>query len=188
MAELIHTIHPISSEVRQYINRVTKEYTIKKGEKLIAEGDICKYLYLIKQGVVRAYIKEGGQEVTIWICAEGEIVTSIRGFFSRKPVVECVEVIEDSILIAADYNDMERMFERYPETNVAGRKLLELYYQDAEERAIIARMPRAETKYAYFVAHKGYLLNRIPLRYIASYLGMTLETLSRIRSKLSRHK
>ncbi len=188
MAELLHIIHPISTEVRQYINRVTTELSVKKGQVLIAEGDICTHLYLIKQGAVRAYIKEGGQEITIWVCAEGEIVTSIRGFFSRKPVREYVEVIEDSVLIAADHQDMERMFKRYPETNILGRKLLELYYQDAEERAITARMPRAETKYAYFVAHKGFLLNRIPLRYIASYLGMTLETLSRIRSKFSRNK
>lgn len=188
MAELLHMIHPISTEVRQYINRVTTEIVAKKGQVLVAEGDMCTRLYLIKQGAVRAYVKEGSQEVTIWLCAEGEIVTSIRGFFSRKPVRERIEVIEDSILIAADYQDIERMYERYPETNIIGRKLLEYYYQDAEERAIIARMPRAETKYAYFVAHKGYLLNRIPLRYIATYLGMTLETLSRIRSRLSRHK
>lgn len=188
MAELVHSIHPVSSEVRQYISRVTTEHTFKKGAILIAEGDICTSLYLIRQGAVRAYIKEGGQEITIWVCAEGEIVTSIRGFFSRKPVREYVEVIEDSVLIAADYKDIERMFERYPETNIMGRKLLELYYQDAEERAITARMPRAESKYSYFVAHKGFLLNRIPLKYIASYLGMTLETLSRMRNKYSRNK
>ncbi len=188
MAELVNNIHPISAEVRQYINRTTTEYRLKKGEILIAPGTMCTRLYLIRQGAVRAYVKEGGQEITIWVCAEGELVTSIRGFFSRLPVTETVEVIEDSVLITAEYDDMQRMYDRYPETNIAVRKILERYYQDAEERAIIARMPRAESKYAYFVAHKGYLLNRIPLKYIASYLGMTLETLSRIRSRISRHK
>lgn len=188
MADWVHSIYPISTEVRNYINRVSVEESYKKGTILMEVGEPCNSIYLIKKGAVRAYLKEGNQELTIWICAEGAMVTSIRGYFNREPVQEYIEVIEDADLIRANYEDVQRMYERFPETNIVGRKLLELYYQDAEERAIIARLPRAESKYTYFVSQKGDLINCIPLKYIASYLGMTVETLSRIRSKLSKSK
>jgi len=81
--------------------------------------------------------------------------------------------------------DLENLYLQFPEFNIVTRKLLERYYQDAEGRAFIARLTNAENKYTQFLAKYGHLSNRIPLKYIASFLGMTLETLSRVRKRLS---
>jgi CRP-like cAMP-binding protein len=82
-------------------------------------------------------------------------------------------------------DDLETFYQEYPESNALARKLLQLYYAEAERRAFVARLTKAENKYRHFLLHQQHLSNRIPLKYIASYLGMTLETLSRVRKKLS---
>ena len=87
-------------------------------------------------------------------------------------------------MVGIPYSTIEFLYEKYPETNIIGRKVLEESYRDAEERAFISRIPSAELKYKRFLETKGDLINRIPLKFIASYLGMTLETLSRIRSRM----
>ncbi len=91
-------------------------------------------------------------------------------------------------LTGLHYDDLQFLYENFPEANIVGRKIYEKYYRDAEERAFIARLTEATSKYKHFIATKSQLLNRVPLKFIASYLGMTLETLSRIRSKLSQSK
>jgi CRP-like cAMP-binding protein len=88
-------------------------------------------------------------------------------------------------LLAMTYKDLNKMYELFPEVNILARKLFARYYADAEKRAFIARLTKAENKYRYFLLRHRDLANRIPLKYIASYLGVTLETLSRTRKKFS---
>jgi CRP-like cAMP-binding protein len=88
-------------------------------------------------------------------------------------------------LIALTWGDYQDLFIKFPEFNIVARKILQKYYQDAEGRAFIARLTNAENKYRLFIAKYGHLANRIPLKYIASFLGITLETLSRVRKRLS---
>jgi len=80
---------------------------------------------------------------------------------------------------------MQEMYETFPEMNRVGRMLLEEYYAASEERVYIARLPNAQARYQHFINSRPELLNRIPLKYVASYLGITLETLSRLRAKKS---
>ena len=91
-------------------------------------------------------------------------------------------------MLALTLADLERLYEQHPEFNIVSRKLLQQYYSDAEGRAFIARLTNAETKYKQFLIRYSHFANRIPLTYIASFLGITLETLSRVRRKLSTKK
>ena len=114
-----------------------------------------------------------------------EIVTSISSYYQQIPSIENIEALEDCILITVHRNDMLYTYQHFPEMNIVARIILEKYYQDAEERAYICRLTDATAKYHRFINTKSNLLNRIPLKFVASFLGMTLETLSRIRSRLS---
>lgn len=156
-----------------------------KGDLLLKAGDICEHIYFIKKGAVRGYIKEGDKDITTWITAEHELVASISGFSTQQPARENMQAIEDCEMLTLTHSDVERLYDLFPEFNITIRKLLERYYQDAEGRAFIARLTNAETKYTEFLARYGHLSNRIPLKYIASFLGMTLETLSRVRKRLA---
>jgi CRP-like cAMP-binding protein len=179
-------IYPISAEARAFINQKTFLYRVRKNELLVAAGNICTHLFLIKKGILRSYVKEGIKEITTWISDEQELVTCITSFGLQRPARENIQAIEDCELYGLSHNDLEYLYDHFPEMNIVGRKILEKYYRDAEERAFIARLTEATSKYKHFVVTRQDLLTRVPLKFIASYLGVTLETLSRIRSKLSR--
>jgi CRP-like cAMP-binding protein len=179
-------IYPISVEARAFINQKTFLYRVRKNELLVAAGNISTHLFLIKKGILRSYVKEGIKEITTWITGEHDLVTCITSFGLQRPARENIQAIEDCELYGLSHNDLEYLYDHFPEMNIVGRKILEKYYRDAEERAFIARLTEATSKYKHFVVTRQDLLTRVPLKFIASYLGVTLETLSRIRSKLSR--
>jgi CRP-like cAMP-binding protein len=183
LAAFVKYIYPVSPAALSYINEHTFSKKVERNTYLVKAGELCEYLYFIRKGVVRGFVKDGPKEITTWITAENEIVSSIRGFDQQQSATEYIQAIEDCELIGAHYNTLQYLYEHHMEMNIVGRKLLEQYYRDAEERAFICRIPNASKRYRHFLDTKGALANRIPLKYVASYLGMTIETLSRIRSK-----
>ncbi len=182
------SVYPISAEAQAYANEKCFSHRLRKNEMLMVAGTICSHIFLVRKGILRGYAKDGVKEITTWITCERELVSSITSFDLQIPATENIQAIEDCELTGLHYNDLQYMYEHFPEINIVGRKILEKYYRDAEERAYIARLTEATSKYKHFIVTKSHLLNRVPLKYIASYLGMTLETLSRIRSKLSQNK
>lgn len=182
-AEFACNYYTIPSEAVTYINEHTSLLKIPKGTLLVKPGDACEYLYLVCKGVLRGYSMEGKRQITTWITAENELVTSIRSFDFQQPARENIEAIEDCTLVSIHYGDLHFLYETYLEMNVIARKVLEQYYRDAEERAFISRLTKATEKYRHFLINNRDLHNRIPLKYIASYLGITVETLSRVRAR-----
>ena len=181
------TICKISPEAQAFINQKSFPCSVRKGDLLVAAGDMSKNIYFIRRGIMRSYVREGIKDITTWIAAENEIITCISGFGLQLPAKENLQALEDCELCGFNINDLQFLYEQYPELNIVGRVTLEKYFRDAEERAYIARLTEATAKYKHFSRTKTDLLNRVPLKFVASYLGMTLETLSRIRSKLSRN-
>jgi CRP-like cAMP-binding protein len=186
LAAFVNFVHPVSEAATRYINQHSYSLQVDRGSYLLKAGEICKHIYFIRKGVIRGYVKDGTKEVTTWITAENEMVTSIRGLSLLEPSLENIQAIEHCDLMVATYDSLHYLYENYVEVNIVGRKLLEQYYRDAEERAFISRIPNAAKRYYHFLETKSALANRIPLKYIASYLGMTIETLSRIRSAKSK--
>jgi CRP-like cAMP-binding protein len=180
--------HPLSEDLKAYFRNHSFSCSFHKGKLLLKAGEVCEYVYFIKKGAVRGFIKEGSKDITTWITAEKELVTSISGFDKKEPALENMQAIEDCEMLALTHADVENLYAQFPEFNILIRKILLRYYQDAERRAFIARLTNAENKYNYFLARYGHLANRIPLKYIASFLGITLETLSRVRKRLSMKK
>ncbi|HET9826692.1 MAG TPA: Crp/Fnr family transcriptional regulator [Chitinophagaceae bacterium] len=177
--------HPLSEGIENYIKQRVFPSSFLKGELLLQAGNICENIYFIRKGAVRGFIKEGDKDITTWITAENEIVSSIYRLYSNQPAAENIQAIEDCEMLTLAVADLEKLYIEFPDFNVVARKLVERYYVDAEERAFIARLTNAEHKYSLFITRYAHLTNRIPLKYIASFLGMTLETLSRVRKRLS---
>ena len=185
--QYVKNIYPLSKAAQDFINQKAYSSHHNKNEMLVKAGSICTGIYLIRKGILRSFIKEGQKEITTWISGEHELATCITSYGLQQPARENIQALEDCELVVLSTTDLQYLYEHFPESNIVGRKILEKYYRDAEERAFIARLMEATSKYKHFIATKSDLLNRVPLRCIASYLGMTLETLSRIRSKLSRN-
>jgi CRP-like cAMP-binding protein len=180
--------YPLSEGMKDYFKKHSYACSFRKGKLLLKAGEICENIYFIKKGAVRGFIKEGKKDITTWITAENEVVSSISALDIREPAFENMQAIENCELLALTYADFQELYIRFPEFNIVARKVLQKYYQDAEGRAFIVRLTNAENKYQLFITRYGHLANRIPLKYIASFLGITLETLSRVRKKLSLRK
>lgn len=185
LSVMFNAIHPVSREAIACIDEQTYPIQVARGKFLVKPDNSVPHLYLIMKGVIRAFIKEDGKEITTWINEENEIVTSIRNLGLNIPSPEYLQAIENSSLIAMPYSLVEYLYEHFPESNVVGRKILEDNYRGAEERAYICRIASAEKKYQHLMKTRPGLVNRISLKYIASYLNMTIETLSRVRSRLA---
>lgn len=181
----LNHFHPQSPQVIDYFREHIRLFTFQRGQLMLTSGDVCEHIYFIRRGAVRGLVMEGDRDITTWITTENELVTSISGLDLQLPAMENMEAIENTIALGITTVAMQQLYDQHPEFNITGRKLLQQYYRDAERRALIARLTNAEHKYNFFLQQYPHLSNRIPLKYIASYLGITVETLSRVRKKLS---
>ncbi|HLX67444.1 MAG TPA: Crp/Fnr family transcriptional regulator [Puia sp.] len=182
---VLNQLYPLSPEAQQYLRDQVTSCTVTKRKLLLKEGMTCEHIYFIVKGALRGFTREGQKDITTWITIENELVSSILSLDERVKSIENIQALEKSELLSLTLAELEVMYERFPECNILARKILQRYYADAEQRAFIARLTKAENKYRYFLKRHPALSNRIPLKYIASYLGVTLETLSRIRKKFS---
>jgi CRP-like cAMP-binding protein len=186
LVDFINKLYPLTEKIIEFMSSRTTFKKVIKGKFLLKPGEYCKDFYYIHKGILRSYIKYGEKEITIWINPEGEITTSIRSIAGSRISDEYIQVIENAELVVIPFEAMQELYEKFPEMNKVGRMLLEEYYAASEERVYIARLPNAEARYQHFINSRPELLNRIPLKYVASYLGITLETLSRLRAKKTR--
>lgn len=186
LLHVLSCLHPLTKRVEDYLCNHVRPMKVKKKKLLLKEGTICNNVYFIRKGVIRGFTFEGQRELTTWISTDNELVTSIPALDEPVPSLDNIQAIEDCELLMLRIEELNWLYEHYPEFNCVGRKLIQRYYGDAERRAYLARLNNAEDKYRYFLERHEALSTRVPLRYIASYLGITLETLSRVRRRFAR--
>ncbi len=185
LVQLLNGITPQPEAIIEYFKKHVRIVFVKSGQMLLKEGDVCEDIYFVRSGVIRGFIKEGKREITTWISSDNEMVTSITSLDLAIPALENIQAIENSELLVLPNNSVTYIYELFPEFNFTGRKILQQYYRDAEMRAYIIRLSNAENKYKFFLKNYSHLSNRVQLQYIASFLGISIETLSRVRKKIS---
>ncbi len=155
-----------------------------KGFRILEAGKVETSVFFIGQGIARAYIPIDGREVTFWIGGEGTALVSLRSYVSDEYGYETVELLEDSVLYRLDRGNLYSLFEQ--DVNVAnwGRKFAEREFLATEEKLIPLLFTTASERYEVLLKNNPELLQRIPLEYLASYLGITPVSLSRIRAKV----
>jgi CRP-like cAMP-binding protein len=183
LINVLNHFYPLSEPIVDYLNKHVIPVKAPKGEALVEAGSVCEHVYFIIKGAIRGYIVDNGKDITTWISAENELVTSIYSLDTDDPAPENIETLEDCELLVMTTDALKQLYLVHKDFNIIGRKLLQKYYRDAESRAFIIRVSRAEDKYERFLQLYSHLANRVLLKYIASFLGITLETLSRIRSR-----
>jgi CRP-like cAMP-binding protein len=179
---LYNSFHPLTVEMEALIDSHTFPVSFRKNRYIISPIDRNRYLYLILKGVVRGFYKDSGTEITSWICQENEIVGTIRNLWTEEESDEYLQAIEDVELIAIPHELTTMLYKNFAEANIIGRKIMELHYRGAYNRGFICQIPSATGRYKHLLWAFPWMINRVPLRYVASFLGLRLETLSRIRS------
>jgi CRP-like cAMP-binding protein len=184
----LNSISPMSEALSEKIRSIARVRSYKKGELILREGEVCNNASMIVEGLVRLYYLNEGKDITSRLLEEGLIINSWLSYYKQQPSNEFIEAAEDSVLVCLDYNDIQKTYIEFPESNIIGRKETEYAFYLSERRTQMLRKHTAEEKYKYFLENHPTLLQRVPLKHIASYLGMNEETLSRVRSKYHKKK
>jgi CRP-like cAMP-binding protein len=141
---------------------------------------VAKNIYWVEQGAIRSYYLKNGNEITTWFTFENEFITSFYSFISNAPSHETIELLEDSILYGLTFQDLNALTEAFPPINQLYRRVLEINFIK-QEKKLAERFDTATEKYEDLIVNYPQILQRVPLGHIASYLGITQSTLSRIR-------
>ncbi|HLY68736.1 MAG TPA: Crp/Fnr family transcriptional regulator [Puia sp.] len=179
----LESIHPFSSPLREHLSRTLKQRELTTKKFLLKAGHVCRHIWFVKKGLLRCFYITHDAEVCSWFMKEGDVIISIESFFRQTPSYETIQALEDCELFYIDYDELQRMYREFPEFNVPGRVLTEKYYCQSEQRLYSMRMQRAPERYAYLQEHEPELLQRVASKYIASYLGLTEVTFSRIKNR-----
>ncbi|MBP7809884.1 MAG: Crp/Fnr family transcriptional regulator [Bacteroidia bacterium] len=179
----ISSLISISKELEKEIISVSKEISIPKNTILIKNGERCRNLYFIKKGLLRGFYYDEQKEITHWFAKEKEFATSFYSFITNEPSPESIETLEDCELLKIAHTDLENLYKSFPETERIGRIITETYYIDLEERFLNIQFKSAKERYQNLITKNPSLIQRASLGQIATYLGITQETLSRVRSE-----
>ena len=184
LSQLLNEIKPLSTELEVALLKNFQEREIKKGTILLHEGDICKQLWFLENGLLRSYHDIGDKEATSRIMFTGHIVISAGSFFTQTPALESIEALTDCTLATLSFLSLQEIYKKFPEFNYHTRLITEQYFYKQELRLYMLRKHDAVAKYSYFLENYSTYLKDIPQKYIASFLSIAPETLSRTRSKL----
>ncbi|MBZ4187978.1 Crp/Fnr family transcriptional regulator [Niabella beijingensis] len=182
----IDQYYPLSAAAREALAENFEEQVLAKNKFLITEGRVCNQLYFLQQGALRGYINVDGKEMTNWFGFEEHFVTSFYSFITRQPSVENIQLMEGCILWAITRERLTKLFDAFPEIERLVRIIYENYYIRLEERYVNAQLRTATERYESLIQEAPHVLERVPLGHISSYLGISPETLSRIRSRFNK--
>jgi len=182
--EIVQKIHPLPNEFWDDLQSTLVERELPRKTLLLRQGTISKEITFIVKGLARAYYFKNDLDVTSWLMRENDFIISVVSFFRQIPSEENIELLEDSTLISIPHKQLLALYKKYEAFNVVGRVITENYYILSEQRIYSMRMQTARERYELLVSNDPGIFQRVPLKYIASYLGMKPETLSRIRGKV----
>jgi CRP-like cAMP-binding protein len=153
-----------------------------KGEKLLNEGETCRNIYWIVKGLVRQFYYKNNKELTEYMAVENTIMMSIESLFKESPSQQMIQALEPTLVYALPKAELEGVAMRSVNIQILYRKILEESLIISQRRADMLRFESAQDRYQKLVKSSPQLVLRAPLVYIASYLQMTPETLSRVRT------
>lgn len=158
---------------------------LKKKQYLLQQDDVCKYLTIVEKGVLRSYtVDDAGTEHILQLALEGHWVTDMYSFLSQEPAIYNIDAVEDSELLLITNRSLDELYEKIPKFERFFRLLGQKNILSLQRRLTGSLSFTAEDKYLQLTKNFPDLLNRVPQHMIASYLGITRETLSRIKKNL----
>lgn len=182
------------SSIKKVSKRITDEdipllvscaqyHEFKKGEILLKEGEVCRSFYLVEKGYLRTWYNKDGTAINLNFTFEGEFTTNLKSIYSRHESELIIEASEDTSTWIFNLNAITDSFNSDPQIASFIRRLAIHILLAAEEHSNLFKMYTPTERYRYIEKNKPALLQRVSLSQIASYLGVTRETLSRIRGK-----
>lgn len=150
------------------------------------EGQLEEWYYFVCKGVTRGYFLRNGQDISVGFAYNGDFLSGIDSWISRTPTAFYLECLTDVEGLRIHYDDMQMMYDKYKFAERWGRRLMEEILWGLGLREISVLSFSAEERYDRLLANAPHIMQMVPQKHLASYLGMTAETFSRIRRKRAR--
>ncbi|TXD82388.1 Crp/Fnr family transcriptional regulator [Subsaximicrobium wynnwilliamsii] len=173
----------LSEKLKSELSQRIKPIEFKKGELVLDANHICTKSYFINKGILRTYFLKDGKEISEYFSGINEWVNSPKSFILRKKDIYYIDAIESTQAYFINVNDLVYLFDNFPEMERYARLSMGSVFGHFMERIISMRFTTAKEKYDHFRKTYSDIYHRIPLGMVASYLGITQETLSRIRAE-----
>lgn len=179
----LDSIHPLSDELKYFLSQKLILRSILKKEFLFLPGKCPGDFYYIEKGILHCRYNEKGKDISSFFIKEKDILLYPLAFSGTDRNQGFMHAIEDSLVWYISYGDLEFIYKNFSEFNTITRKLFINAIQLSEERSRLIRMKQAVERYKAMLQFFPELILRVPAKYLASYLGMSPGTLSRIRSR-----
>ena len=183
-SRILDDIYQMPASAKDILMGLVTEVHYNRGHILLKADKIEDDILFVKKGIVRAYVLKDEQEVTFWFGLEGQPVLSMRSYVEDKPGYENIVLLEDSSFYKLSREKLEALFKDNPDIANWGRRLAEQELLRTEERLINREFKAARERYRDLLSNHPELIQRVKLGHIASYLGITQVSLSRIRAEI----
>lgn len=178
VVEEYYSLNPcIQTDIIPYLKLL--EFT--KNEHILVKGDVCEGIYIIEKGCCRTYFVKRNKEITTSFRIENNYICSSESYLNQSPSEEYIQALEDTRCYFMSHENIHTLLEKYPEFNVFVRKIYEILLISETKILNSIRTLSALERYDLYMKESPKMLQRVPLGYLASFLGMSQETLSRMR-------
>lgn len=178
-------ITPMNESDWQYFSSKLNQVKLKKRSIVLNAGEVEKYLSFITKGIVRLYVPREEDDLTFGFLFENEFVTAYDSFLTQNPSEYQIETLAETILWRISHQDLKLVYELTDIGNTIGRRMAEKIFLVKSKRELSLLSKTAEERYLEIFSNRPELIENIPLKYIASYIGVTPQALSRIRRRIS---
>lgn len=174
--------HPLPPDCQTDLLVSSQLHQLDKGHLLVKEGQYADKAYYILEGAARAFYLKDGKDITDWFAFECEFISPIQSFFLNIPSPQYIETLAPTLLLEVKRDDVNRLSDLHQAFDRLGKTIVTRTLLKLQQRVISLQFESAQQKYDNLLAMTPDIEIRVPLTHIASYLGITLETLSRIRA------
>ncbi|MFM6984964.1 MAG: Crp/Fnr family transcriptional regulator [Chitinophagaceae bacterium] len=181
LIDYFNSMSPVSSEAAEAVSKLVQVIPLKKYAELQPIGHTCKTIYFLKKGVARIYYFKDDIDITESFSFENSIVVRYESLFNGQPSRKAIQVLEDSEVVSINAPKFFQLFDSFPELEKVFNAIIRQALIDNICRIESIQFHSAEERYNALIKESPDVIKRIPLKYIASFLGITPVSLSRIR-------
>jgi len=182
----LKSISPITDEEFEKTSIMFRTLNLQKGEFFVQADKTCRQIGFILKGMMRIfYVNEKDDEITSCFCSTGSFTTSYKSFILQEPSSQSIQALEDTVLLVINYDDLQLLYTQHPVWQLIGRTVSEHEYILLEHYVSGLNSESAKAKYLRFMKEYPDVNKKVQVEYIASFLGITRRTLSRIRKELT---
>lgn len=184
--QFLQTISPITDqEFADTIPFFTKQI-LKRNDFFVTLDMVCRHVAFVEKGTLRVfYLNDKAEEVTSCFCIEEHLTTSYKSFILQEPSKLLIQAIEDTELLTINYINLYKLYATYSSWQTIGRAITEHEYLNMEKYASVLNNETAKEKYMRLLKEQPTVIQKANVEHIASYLGVTRRTLSRIRKEIA---